>query len=942
MKKGEIMKKGMKRILYMHGAVFLAAGIAQASAIGLVPMPKTMTINEGSLELGTRIVVATSDLRPLADVVAGEILQLTGNKMSIAEGGSASPGDVWLEITPARKGSSKKGVKEDQSYVLEVTDSARVSGGSYAAVASGTVTLLQLLEAKEATMTLPRCLIKDEPAAAYRGLLLDVARKPHSIKTIQNVIELCRWYKIRYLQLHLTDDQMFTFPSTAYPKLATPGHAYTLDELRGLEKYSKDRGVVIVPEFDVPGHAKAMVDAMPELFAVKGGARKGWSVTMNFAKEDVCLAVETIIEEMLDVFQSTPFFHVGADESNFIGFDNDPFFQEMYKKEGITSDLGKAREGRTVADHTKKLIKPEDHPRAYELFLRFIVRLNEKVKSCGRQALIWEGFSSAGITKVPTDMIVMPYHMRNHRPDWLVSDGYSLINTSSKDLYVVKGWAKPQLESIYKWDVHQFDWNDAAWKMPIVLPASAPVLGAQMCAWDQKESAELPTLRKRLATLSQRMWNPGFDKGFDEFSNRLDITDVKLSKLLGLKKPVTLTKLVTIGHWTPKLVSETYTPLIFDVTPLWKKSGKYDVKFQYTKGDHRLGIDSVELLANGVVVFTDRHRGETGGVHKANIYSIELKNYAPNKKYELRVSARSEGGTDSYGDVMFQQAASVDPTACSLWQLPGKRSQINSYVIKTTGNEIIVIDGGEKADAAYLRKFIQNLGGHVNAWFISHPHSDHVDALTEILKKPMGLKIDAIYGSLPDDEWLQKNPDSTSLKTQRALLAAVAAAKFKVLPLSLGQKIKFQGATFEILGVRNPEITVTTEPPGNLVNNQSAVWRVDIGDKSVLFLGDLGVEGGEKLLASSYRSRLKADYVQMAHHGQNGVNEEFYKTVNPTFCLWPTPGWLWSNDNGKGPWKTLEVRAWMDKLNVKKHYVAKDGLQRIDFPTQKSTVMNKL
>jgi len=250
---------------------------------------------------------------------------------------------------------------------------------------------------------------------------------------------------------------------------------------------------------------------------------------------------------------------------------------------------------------------------------------------------------------------------------------------------------------------------------------------------------------------------------------------------------------------------------------------------------------------------------------------------------------------------------------------------MNSYVIRTLGNELIVIDGGTKGDAAYLRKFIRDRGNHVHAWFISHPHLDHVDALTEILNSPGEMTIDKIYGSLPDDEWLKKH-DSHSLKTQRALLAAVAASNHQVLPLSLGQKIKFQGVTFEILAVWNPELTV------NATNNQSAVWRVDIGDKSILFLGDLGVEGGEKLLASPYRSRLKADYVQMAHHGQTGVSEEFYKTVNPTFCLWPTPDWLWDNKKGKGPWKTLEVRAWMEKLHVEKHYVAKDGLQRIDIP----------
>ena len=73
----------------------------------------------------------------------------------------------------------------------------------------------------------------------------------------------------------------------------------------------------------------------------------------------------------------------------------------------------------------------------------------------------------------------------------------------------------------------------------------------------------------------------------------------------------------------------------------------------------------------------------------------------------------------------------------------------------------------------------------------------------------------------------------------------------------------------------------------------------------------------------------------MAHHGQTGVSEEFYKTVSPNYCLWPTAGWLWENDSGNGPnsgpWKTLAVRAWMEKLHIEKHYVAKDGLHSMDF-----------
>ena len=275
-------------------------------------------------------------------------------------------------------------------------------------------------------------------------------------------------------------------------------------------------------------------------------------------------------------------------------------------------------------------------------------------------------------------------------------------------------------------------------------------------------------------------------------------------------------------------------------------------------------------------------------------------------------------------------AAPEEGPHCTLWQLAGQtRSQMNSYVIRTIGNELIVIDGGRKDDAAYLRAFIQERGSHVHAWFISHPHLDHVDALTEILNHPEGIRIDKIYGSLPDDAWLKVHQNANADKTQLKLKAALQRSEQKLHELSPGQKIEFNGVTFEILSTLNPELTV------NAVNNQSVVLRMEAGGKSVLFLGDLGVEGGDKLLASPYRDRLKADYVQMSHHGQTGVTEEFYRVVDPKQCLWPTPGWLWDNNKREqgidsGPWKTLEVRAWMDKLNVEKHYVAKDGLHRID------------
>ena len=267
-----------------------------------------------------------------------------------------------------------------------------------------------------------------------------------------------------------------------------------------------------------------------------------------------------------------------------------------------------------------------------------------------------------------------------------------------------------------------------------------------------------------------------------------------------------------------------------------------------------------------------------------------------------------------------------------LWQLPPQtHTQMNSYVLKTSGGRVIVIDGGCTGDAPYIRGFLGALGNHVHAWFISHPHSDHVDAIIDILNNPCDITIDKIYGSLPQESWVEKYEPGV-LATIQALYKALQKSGHNYIEHELGQVIFIDGVRFEIIGIKNLELTVDAD--FSPVNNQSVVMRVTDDSKSVLFTGDLGGGGGDKLLNSSYRDKLRADYVQMSHHGQHGVYETFYQAVRPEYCLWPTPHWLWNNDNGggkdSGPWLTLEDRAWMEKLNVQKHFVSGDGLYRIE------------
>ena len=99
-------------------------------------------------------------------------------------------------------------------------------------------------------------------------------------------------------------------------------------------------------------------------------------------------------------------------------------------------------------------------------------------------------------------------------------------------------------------------------------------------------------------------------------------------------------------------------------------------------------------------------------------------------------------------------------------------------------------------------------------------------------------------------------------------------------------------------------------------------------DKSFIFLGDLGVEGGQKLLDSQYAGDLECDYLQMAHHGQAGCDKKFYETVKFRACLWPSPTWVYNAEMGQ--LRTAEVRGWIKELGITEHYVSNEGLVRIE------------
>lgn len=260
-----------------------------------------------------------------------------------------------------------------------------------------------------------------------------------------------------------------------------------------------------------------------------------------------------------------------------------------------------------------------------------------------------------------------------------------------------------------------------------------------------------------------------------------------------------------------------------------------------------------------------------------------------------------------------------------LWMLGSATGAQNlSIVIRSPHGKLIVVDGGWEADADKLSSLILQQGGEVSAWLITHPHEDHVGALYAILNDASRkIKIDKIYCSLATPDWYrQVSPTGAGIADQ--LLNAFTKLPVGTVKNNIGRgtEIDIDDVHIRVLNNRGTYIN-------NGVNNSSLVYKMNVSGQSILILGDLAYDGGKDLIKTCTAAELKSDIVQMAHHGQQGVDQDAYALIAQTTCLWPTPAWLWNNDNGggvgSGPWGTLTTRAWMDALGVKDNRSLKDG-----------------
>ena len=256
-------------------------------------------------------------------------------------------------------------------------------------------------------------------------------------------------------------------------------------------------------------------------------------------------------------------------------------------------------------------------------------------------------------------------------------------------------------------------------------------------------------------------------------------------------------------------------------------------------------------------------------------------------------------------------------------------TQMMSYIIDTPHEEVIVMDGGNYCaeDGEHLYEQLKAKGGRVSMWFITHAHSDHLGALMWILKNyPEGsIVIEKLCFHFPETEWLVRMEEA---EINMEFLELIKTHKINVVTTCAGEVMECDGISVEVI---NDPIVQDDFPS---INPTGIILVVHFPKRDVLFLGDFDVYAQTEFLEKYDVSKIRKEIVQMAHHGQKGVDFSFYRLIQPKICLYTAPQWLWENNKyrctdpasaGTGPFAIMETRRWMEELGAEQSYTHGEG-----------------
>jgi len=326
----------------------------------LVPWPRLLRPASGGFRVGPGVrIVFDPPLQAQATALAAHLAAATGRAANLSQGTDGA-GAIRLALRPDAPAS----FDGDEAYTLTVTpDHVELAARAPAGIGHGIQTLRQLAAAHREVIFSVQ--IEDAPRFAYRGLHLDVGRHFFPVAFIKKYLDAMAAFKLNTFHWHLTEDQGWRLEIRRYPELTRVGawraetivgHArrgpkgydgtphggfYTQAEAREVVAYAAERGITVMPEIEMPGHALAMIAAYPELANVPGpfAVRTTWGISEHVLspREETFAFLEGVLSEVLDIFPSE-LIHIGGDEAPKTEWKASPEAQAVMAREGLKDE----------------------------------------------------------------------------------------------------------------------------------------------------------------------------------------------------------------------------------------------------------------------------------------------------------------------------------------------------------------------------------------------------------------------------------------------------------------------------------------------------------------------------------------------------------------------------------------------------------------------------
>ena len=329
--------------------LFLLTPLAAEEAprqLNVMPMPSSLQLGTGKLLINQSFSVAVSGYRDgtlergVQRFIA-EVSQQSGMRLKPT---AAQDSNATLVIHTQRGSETIEKLGEDESYELAISDSgAKLTAANPLGILHGLQTFLQLIETGKDGFSLPVVTIKDQPRFAWRGLLIDVGRHFIPMDVLKRNLDGMAAVKMNVLHLHLSDNEGFRVESKRFPKLhemGSDGLYYTQADIRDLVVYARDRGIRVMPEFDIPAHSRSWFVGYPELASTPGTYKiepGGVDTVMDPTQENTYKFLDKFIAEMAKLFPDA-YFHIGGDEVNGKPWDENPKIQAFIKSHGMKNN----------------------------------------------------------------------------------------------------------------------------------------------------------------------------------------------------------------------------------------------------------------------------------------------------------------------------------------------------------------------------------------------------------------------------------------------------------------------------------------------------------------------------------------------------------------------------------------------------------------------------